>query len=62
MIAHVGYASVRRSPIYWLQLSRNLAELLKRGLKAFDDLGGDFVGWRQEVWIVEAVVLEPEDI
>src|SRR5205807_716879 len=41
---------------------RNAAETLQSGFQALDDFGGDLVWRRQAVGVLEARVLEPEDV
>ena len=45
-----------------LQIRRDLGELLQRRLQIFDDLGGDHVGVGQVGGVLQALVLEPEDV
>src|SRR5437016_11155624 len=45
-----------------LQAQRDFAEAVERRLQILDDFGGNLVGGRQEVGVVERVVLEPEDV
>jgi len=45
-----------------LQAQRNFTEAVECGLQVFDDFGGDLIGRRQQVGVVERVVLEPEDV
>jgi hypothetical protein len=52
----------RRGLSTGLQAQRDFAEAIERGFQIFDDFGGDLVGGRQQVGVVERVVLEPEDI
>src|SRR5258706_14123105 len=40
----------------------HVAEAVERGLQTFDDFGRDFVGWRQQIGIVERVILYPENV
>jgi len=40
----------------------DLTETIERGFEVLDDLGGDLIGRRQQVGVVERVVLEPEDV
>ena len=40
----------------------DVAEAVERRLQVFDDLGRDFIGRRQQIGIVERVILEPEDV
>lgn len=53
---------LRRCSVSALQAHRDLAEALKRRFQALDNFCRNFVGRRQQVGIVERVVLEPEDI
>jgi hypothetical protein len=45
-----------------LQTGRDLAEALKGRFQALDDLGGDLVRRRQQIRVIQAVVLQPEDV
>ncbi len=40
----------------------DLAEAIERGFQALDNLSSDLIGRRQQVRIVKAVVLQPENI
>src|ERR1700681_3340535 len=40
----------------------HIAEAVERQLQAFHDLGRDFVGGRQQIGIVERVILDPENV
>ncbi|HEY1430321.1 MAG TPA: hypothetical protein VGF39_01605 [Stellaceae bacterium] len=45
-----------------LPAQRDLAEAVERRFQILDDFGRDLVGRRQQVGIVERVVLEPENV
>jgi len=45
-----------------LQTQRDFAEAVECRFEVLDDFGGDLVGRREQVGIVERVVLEPEDV
>src|SRR6266566_7672693 len=45
-----------------LQAQRDFAEAVERRLQILDDFGGNLVRRRQEVGVVERVVLEPGDV
>src|SRR5215813_995816 len=56
------YGRLFRSAHAALETGRHLPESLQRRFQALHDLRGDFFRRRQEVRVVEGIVLQPEDI
>ena len=58
------FSLLARSPIWssGLQAQRDLLKAIERRFQVLDDLGGDLVGRRQQIGVVQRVILEPEDV